>query len=203
MTFDDGYASDSEYALPILTARGLRAHFFITVGRTGKIPGYMAWPEVRSLKDAGHIVGTHGWSHALLTHCSAKELDRELNASKKMLEDKLGIAVTTMSLPGGRYSRRVLAACQESGYTTVYTSEPRLETTFSAFTIGRVNVSSDRSANWIRALLQPRSGELSKLQRQYRIKNAAKVCLGDWAYEKLWATVAQQGTKTPTTADHT
>jgi peptidoglycan/xylan/chitin deacetylase (PgdA/CDA1 family) len=195
VTFDDGYASDSESALPILSARGLRAHFFITVGRTGKNPGYMGWPQVRSLSDAGHIVGTHGWSHALLTHCSAKELDREVNASRKLLEDKLGIAVTTMSLPGGRYNRRVLTACQEAGYTRVYTSEPRLETTVSAFTIGRVNVSSDRSVSWIRALLQPQSRELSKLQRRYSINKVTKVFLGDWAYEKLWAAVTRQGTE--------
>jgi Polysaccharide deacetylase len=203
VTFDDGYASDSEYALPMLSARGLCAHFFITVGWTGKISGYMGWPQVRSLMNAGHIVGTHGWSHALLTHCSAKELDRELNASRKLLEDKLGISVTTMSLPGGRYNRRVLAACQEAGYTRVYTSEPRLETPVSEFTIGRVNVSSDRSAMWIRALIQPQSSELLKLQRQYSIKKTARAFLGDWAYEKLWTTVTRPGTKTqvqPTTA---
>jgi Polysaccharide deacetylase len=203
VTFDDGYASDSEYALPILSARGLRAHFFITVGWTGKISGYMGWPQVRSLNDAGHFVGTHGWSHALLTHCSARELDRELSASRRLLEDKLGIAVTTMSLPGGRYNRRVLAACQEAGYTKIYTSEPRLETTASAFTIGRVNVSSDRSVSWVRALFQPQSKELSKLQRQYSIKKATKMFLGDWAYEKLWAAVNRQETETNPTADCT
>jgi peptidoglycan/xylan/chitin deacetylase (PgdA/CDA1 family) len=196
VTFDDGYASDWEYALPILSARGLRAHFFITVGWTGKIPGYMGWRQVQSLHDAGHVVGTHGWSHALLTHCSAKELDHELNGSRKLLEDKLGIAVTTMSLPGGRYNRLVLAACQEAGYTKVYTSEPRLETTPSEFTIGRVNVSSDRSVSWIRALLQPQSRVLSNLQRQNSIKKTARVFLGDWAYEKLWAAVTRQGTET-------
>ena len=195
VTFDDGYASDSEYALPILRARGLRAHFFITAGLTGKIPGYMGWSQVRSLQDAGHIIGAHGWSHTLLTHCSAKELDNELNASRKLLEDKLGIAVTTMSLPGGRYNRRVLAACQEAGYARVYTSEPRLETTDSAITIGRVNVSSDRSVGWIRALLQPQSKALSKLQRQYSIKKTAKAFLGDRIYEKLWAVVTRQGTE--------
>jgi peptidoglycan/xylan/chitin deacetylase (PgdA/CDA1 family) len=203
ITFDDGYASDSEYALPMLNARGLCAHFFITVGWTGKIPGYMGWQQVRSLIEAGHIVGAHGWSHALLTHCSAKELDSELNASRKLLEDKLGILVTTMSLPGGRYNRRVLAACEEAGYTKVYTSEPRFESPVSKLTIGRVNISSDRSARWMRALLQPQGRELSKLQRQYGIKRTAKVFLGDWAYEKLWAAMTRSGTKTqvqPTTA---
>jgi len=180
----------------MLSVRGLCAHFFITVGWIGMIPGYMGWPQVRSLIDAGHIVGAHGWSHALLTKCSAKELDRELNASRKLLEDKLGIAVTTMSFPGGRYNGRVLAACQEAGYTRVYTSEPRLETTVSAFTVGRVNVSSHRSADWIFGLLQLRSRELINLQRQYHIKTTARTILGDRLYDKLWAVVTRKGTET-------
>jgi peptidoglycan/xylan/chitin deacetylase (PgdA/CDA1 family) len=41
ITFDDGHASDFEFALPILNARGLIARFFITAGWTGRRPGYM------------------------------------------------------------------------------------------------------------------------------------------------------------------
>jgi hypothetical protein len=44
---------------------------------------------------------------------------------------------------------------------------------------------------------------LSKLQRQYSIKKATKMFLGDWAYEKLWAAVNRQETETNPTADCT
>jgi peptidoglycan/xylan/chitin deacetylase (PgdA/CDA1 family) len=197
-TFDDGNASDFEYALPVLVSRMLRARFFITVGKIGKTRGHMGWPQVRSLSDAGHMIGAHGWSHALLTHCSARELDLELTGSRKMLEDKLGIPITSMSLPGGRYNGRVLAACQAAGYTQVYTSVPQLQTASSEFTVGRVNVSAQRSADWIFALLQPRSRELAKLRRQYGIKRAFRMFLGDRAYEKLWSGITRRFSETET-----
>ena len=114
--------------LPILQSRGLTAQFFITVGWTGKKPGYMGWPELRALHESGQMIGAHGWSHTLLTHCSEKDLQTELSSARLTLEDKLGTSITTMSLPGGRYNRRVLAACQEAGYTQIYTSVPRAET---------------------------------------------------------------------------
>ena len=187
VTFDDGHISDFDYALPALLSRGLSARFFITVGWTGKKPGYMGWPELRALHESGQLIGAHGWSHALLTRCAPGDFDVELRKAKSVLEDKLGTSITTMSLPGGRYNRRVIAACREAGYTQVYTSVPRAEYEPLGFTVGRLNVRGDWSAEWIRNLLQPGSRVLAKMARQYRIKAVAKTVLGDWLYEKLWA----------------
>jgi peptidoglycan/xylan/chitin deacetylase (PgdA/CDA1 family) len=189
VTFDDGHISNFEYALPVLQARGLTARFFITVGWTGKKPGYMGWRELRSLHESGQIIGAHGWSHTFLTHCAEKDMDTELRGARVMLEDKLGTSITTMSLPGGRYNRRVLAACGEAGYTHIFTSMPRAEVIPSGFLIGRLNVRRDTTLEWIQNALQPESCVLSRLERQYRIKAAAKVLLGDWVYERLWALV--------------
>ena len=111
----------------------------------------------------------------------------ELGKAKSVLEDKLGTPITTMSLPGGRYNRRVLAACREAGYTQVYTSVPRAEYEPLGFTVGRLNVRGDRSLGWIRNMLQPGSRALSNLERQYWIKTVAKAVVGDRLYEKLWA----------------
>jgi peptidoglycan/xylan/chitin deacetylase (PgdA/CDA1 family) len=188
-TFDDGFASDFDYALPILNSHGLRGHFFITPGWTGHRKGYIGWQQLKAICDAGHIIGAHGWSHTLLTHCSPSELDRELRLSRETLEDKLGVAITSISFPGGRYNRRVLAACRKAGYMRVFTSEPRIETTTSGFTVGRINVSADRPPKWIRALLQPHSTELATLRREYWIKRSVKGILGDWVYERIWNAV--------------
>ncbi len=187
VTFDDGHISNFDYALPALMSRGLTARFFITVGWTGKKPGYMGWQDLRSLQESGQQIGAHGWSHTLLTHCAPRDFDVELRKAKLVLEDKLGTSITAMSLPGGRYNRRVLAACRETGYTQVYTSVPRAEREPLGFTVGRLNVRRDVSLAWIRSVLQPGSRELSNLERQYRIKAAAKAVVGDRLYEKLWA----------------
>jgi hypothetical protein len=189
ITFDDGHISNLEYALPALQKRALKARFFITVGWTGKKPGYMGWQELRSLHQAGQVIGAHGWSHTLLTHCNEKDLLTELGTARLTLEDKLGAAITTMSLPGGRCNRRVLAACQQAGYTQIYTSIPKAEPEPPGQTIGRLNIRGDMTLEWITHLLQPGSRVLAGLERQYQMKATLKAVLGDHLYEKLWALV--------------
>jgi peptidoglycan/xylan/chitin deacetylase (PgdA/CDA1 family) len=187
VTFDDGHISNFEFGLPVLQSRAIKASFFITVGWTGQKQGYMGWQELRALQQAGQRIGAHGWSHALLTHCNPSELHRELVDARLTLEDKLGTSITTMSLPGGRYNRRILAACQEAGYTRIFTSIPRAEPDPSGPIVGRLNIRGDMSLEWITKLLQPASNLLDGLERQYQIKAAAKSLLGDRLYEKVWA----------------
>jgi len=187
VTFDDGHISNYDYALPILQSRGVTARFFITVGWTGKKAGYMGWPELRSLHESGHAIGAHSWSHALLTHCTQKDLYKELSGARLTLEDNLGTQVTAMSLPGGRFNRRVLAACVDAGYKQIYTSEPKAEEDPLGLMVGRLNVLGDMTLEWIRSVLQHESDELASLERRYRINAAAKRILGDWLYEKFWA----------------
>jgi peptidoglycan/xylan/chitin deacetylase (PgdA/CDA1 family) len=189
LTFDDGHRSDVEIAAPILQARGLTARFFITAGWTGTKTDYMGWAELRSLHEAGHAIGAHGWSHKLLTHCGDRELKTELSKSRLTLEDKLGSSVVTMSLPGGRSNRRVLAACAAAGYTQVYTSEPRAESLPLGATVGRLNILGNMQPEWIATLFEPDGRVLAGLGRRYRMKAAAKKLLGDRLYARLWALV--------------
>jgi peptidoglycan/xylan/chitin deacetylase (PgdA/CDA1 family) len=187
ITFDDGHVSNLELAAPILHSRDMTAHFFITVGWTGKKPGYMNWAELQSLQQAGHTIGAHGWTHTLLTHCSDLELEKELRDARQTLEDKLGTSITTMSLPGGRYNRRVLTACEQAGYTEIYTSIPRAESLPLGTAIGRLNIRGDMQPDWITRLFEPDGKLLDSLGKQYRRKEAAKKLLGDRLYAKLWA----------------
>ena len=194
VTFDDGHISNSEFALPILQSRGLKAQFFITVGWTGKKAGYMNWPELRAIHQGGQLIGAHGWTHTLLTHCSAKDLETELGTARLTLEDKLGTSITTMSLPGGRYNRRVITACQEAGYTEIYTSIPRAETMPLGPMIGRLNIRGNMSLEYVAKVLQQDGDLLPNLERQYQIKATAKTLLGDRLYERLWALLNRRET---------
>jgi hypothetical protein len=187
ITFDDGHISNFEFGLPVLQSKTIKAWFFITVGWTGRRRDYMGWQELRGLHQAGQHIGAHGWSHVLLTHCSARELHTELVDARLTLEDKLGTSITTMSLPGGRYNQRVLTACREAGYTQIFTSIPKAEPEPAGPTVGRLNIRGDMSLEWITKVLQPGSNILSGLERQYQVKAAAKSLLGDRLYEKIWA----------------
>lgn len=191
ITFDDGHISNLELALPLLEAHAMRAHFFITVGWTGQKRGFMNWSELRTLLSSGQKIGAHGWSHTLLTHCSDAELEQELRIARLRLEDGIGAAVRTMSLPGGRSNRRVLEACRAAGYEHVFTSVPTTESRSFSFTIGRMNISGDLETNRLARFFDPQSDALMRLNRKHRIKEAAKRALGDQLYSRLWSVLVR------------
>lgn len=186
ITFDDGHISNLKLALPILESQNLTATFFITVGWTGRKPGYLGWQDLKVLLASGQKIGAHGWSHSFLTECSHVELERELLASRLMLEDKLGVEISTMAFPGGRYNRRVVAACKEAGYQRVYTSVPEPEKRYSPYLVGRVNARSEMTIEDVRDLMLPHSKSLRSLKRLYYAKGIAKILLTNRLYDRLW-----------------
>jgi peptidoglycan/xylan/chitin deacetylase (PgdA/CDA1 family) len=192
ITFDDGHISNITLAAPLLTARGISATFFITVGWTGVKPGYMDWPDLHALHKSGFAIGAHGSSHTLLTHCTPHQLESELVRPRLTLEDKLGAPITLLSLPGGRSNQRVLAACAAAGYTHIYTSTPKPEPLPFGLTLGRLNIRGDMQPDSIAHLLEPGSRALARIARTHRLKTSAQSLLGDRLYARLWALANRQ-----------
>lgn len=112
LTFDDGYQSVHEHALPLLQRFGLTATVFVPVGADG-CPPRLEGREmldangIRALRSAGIHVGAHTVSHRDLTRLSDDQLEAEVRNSKAFLEDVLGEQVTTFCYPYGRHDRRV------------------------------------------------------------------------------------------------
>jgi peptidoglycan/xylan/chitin deacetylase (PgdA/CDA1 family) len=127
ITFDDGEQSQYHNVLPLLAEYGIKATYFVTPGLIGTSAKFLGWDELRALQVVGHSIQSHGWSHKFLTFCSEAELAHELRESKQSLEDTLGSAVEEISVPGGRWDRRVVQACAAAGYRRVYVSEPWVE----------------------------------------------------------------------------
>src|SRR5438445_7389547 len=89
MTFDDGHESNLALALPLLQEFGSRATFFVTVDWIGT-SGYLTWPQVRTLADAGMEIGSHSMTHRPPSTLSSAELSVELRESKMRIEDRVG-----------------------------------------------------------------------------------------------------------------
>ena len=189
ITFDDGHLSNFDQAMPSLADADLQARFFITAGWTGQRPEYMSWNQLREVAQAGHSIGAHGWSHRLLTHCSDVEMETELGRARAMLQDRLGLSITSISLPGGRFDKRVLAACRRHGYTQIFTSIPRVEALPSTEIVGRLNLRSDARREWLESVLASPTGPIRRIERQYRLKTIAQRIMGDTLYAKVWARV--------------
>jgi peptidoglycan/xylan/chitin deacetylase (PgdA/CDA1 family) len=192
VTFDDGHISQFQNAIPVLEAESVKAIFFITAGWTGSRNGYMSWSELSELSALGHDVQAHGWSHALLTHCSSQELDEELKRSKCELENHLGKKVDALSAPGGRWNSQVLEACARVGYERIFTSDPWIvqEDRSGLEVLGRWMVTNNMNEHRIGNMLD---GKGVRIQRaKYLVKETAKKVLGDRIYQSVWRSLSRK-----------
>jgi len=187
ITFDDGEQSQLHNALPLLAEYGFKATYFVTPGLIGTAAKFLGWDDLRTLRAAGHSVQSHGWSHKFLTFCSEVELAHELRASKQSLEGNLGTSVEEISVPGGRWNRRVLQACAAVGYKRVYISDPWVETEISGMKIiGRFMVRRTTAIAELEKIVAKDPGTLLKLRLRSQLRESVVSMLGDSLYHRLW-----------------
>lgn len=129
ITFDDGFHSCVDYALPILQARNFTAVFFLVAGLMGSQSEWLGpelgftfplidWATARQLKQWGFQCGAHTLSHPRLAEIAADRCQVELAAARQQLADQLGYAVYHLAYPYGSYNATVRALAAEAGYQT-------------------------------------------------------------------------------------
>jgi len=121
LTFDDGYTSHFEIVTSLLLRYRFSGTFFIPVGRIGR-KGHLTWEQLRKLVFLGMEIGSHGMTHRPLTSLSREEVEEELTASKRLLEERLGVSVRALAAPGGFWNAQVAEAAQRAGYDAVWVS---------------------------------------------------------------------------------
>ena len=208
VTFDDGYRSNVDIALPILDEFGIRATFFVLAGPLGRSGGGLCWQLVRSIADAGHRIASHGWQHRLLTSCSETELREELYASRQEIESRLGRPVLAISAPGGRWNRRVALAAAAAGYHELYHSDPWASPIQIAglSVSGRIMMTQAMSSDALARLLASSPTQRYVRRLQGLAKHQIRQLIGDRRYHQLWCKLSHcesQGfaIHLPTTSD--
>jgi peptidoglycan/xylan/chitin deacetylase (PgdA/CDA1 family) len=190
ITFDDGEQSQFRHALPLLEERGISATYFINPGLVGTEQKFLTWAQLRELRAAGHSVQSHGWSHKFLTLCDDQDLALELAASKEGLEDKLGSAVEEISVPGGRWDRRVIDACARAGYKRVYVSDPWIAAEISGVkVIGRFMVRRTTTLAELKKIVQREKRALWMLKMRSQLRQRVIGLVGDSMYHRIWCSV--------------
>ncbi len=125
VTFDDGYASFLEHALPILRQRSLTATLYLT---SGWLEGgtaepvakpherFLSWGDVPDIAAEGIEVGTNSHGHFQLDTLDAPGLLYELLRSKSLIEDALGQPVRSLAYPEGYNSALVRRLARETQF---------------------------------------------------------------------------------------
>jgi peptidoglycan/xylan/chitin deacetylase (PgdA/CDA1 family) len=125
LTFDDGFADFHDAALPLLRRYGFTATLFVTTGwiangagtaARSRPPRMLSWSQLAEVAAAGVEVGAHSHHHAMLDQLTGNSLRQELEVSKAILEDRLGLPVTGLAYPFGYSNARVREAASAAGY---------------------------------------------------------------------------------------
>ena len=122
ITFDDGGTS-AETAAGLLEERGWRGTFFVTTDLIGT-NGFLTQSQLRDLDGRGHRIGSHSCSHPdVFRRLSRQTMRREWCQSRDVLQQLLGHAVTSASVPGGDCDAATIEEASSAGLTQVFTSE--------------------------------------------------------------------------------
>lgn len=135
LTFDDGYDDLYSELLPLAVEGGMKPLVFLVGDRSCTTNVWdhtrglrqrqlLTIEQIREMHRHGVDFGSHSWSHPWLPNVSDEELRKQVNDSKRSLEDLLGCAVDSFAYPFGGVDQRVRAAVAEAGYCLAFTTLP-------------------------------------------------------------------------------
>jgi peptidoglycan/xylan/chitin deacetylase (PgdA/CDA1 family) len=157
-TFDDGYHSFMDTALPRLEEYQCPSVMFVPTAYIGARNGWdegsepdepiCDWEDLRELVRRGVSIQSHAESHRQFSSLDPRAVDREITASKSALEDGLGVPISTLAFPygdGGSTGQRVGHALRRAGYRAacLYKGGPLLVPTPDRFRLTRIAVGPD------------------------------------------------------------
>src|SRR3984885_1375605 len=116
LTFDNGYASQYENALPILKRLGWVGNENIQLTGLPPSQGGLSDAQVRGLIGAGWELDTQGISHADLITLDPAELSYQVATARKILQKRYDVPVNWFCYPSGHYDATVIAAVKAAGF---------------------------------------------------------------------------------------
>ena len=169
LTFDDGFASIFEHALPVLRRYGLPATVFLVAGTLSDDPRAVDWldrppaggppatldrDQLLEMREAGIRFGSHGFSHADLTQLDDDACASDLVESRGLLEDLFGEPIPFLAYPRGRHDTRVRRVARSSGYSHAFALPERREPA-GRYSWPRVGVYADNGVGTLRLKADP------------------------------------------------
>ncbi len=143
LSFDDGWKSIYQNAIPILNNAGIKSSQYIITERFD-FPAYMNESEVLAVYNAGHEIGSHTETHRDLTIISQVEAKEEIEGSRDTLIS-LGITpVSTFAYPFGSYNGAIKGMVSNAGYLAARSSDGGLNEKLDAdlYALKRIPVDS-------------------------------------------------------------
>jgi peptidoglycan/xylan/chitin deacetylase (PgdA/CDA1 family) len=126
LAFDDGYLDTFEVAVPTLRELGFTATVFVVAGLVGQRSMWdagkcctaplMDWAHLEQLLRWGFSIGSHTLTHPELRFLQPDDARFEIERSRYVLEDCLGVPITTFCYPFGEWNETSYRIVRAAGY---------------------------------------------------------------------------------------
>jgi len=138
LTFDDGLCNNWTNACQILSKYNMKGTFFIPTAyiresrQAPKAPemfpyqdtAMLSWSDLQEMARAGFEIGTHSHTHVIIAKHDRERAIEEITRPKKILEEKLGIAIRSFAYPKGHsdsFAEWTRDLLREAGYSVACT----------------------------------------------------------------------------------
>lgn len=115
LTFDDGpSARHTKEILALLNEYDAKATFFVIGENAERHPDLIC-----EIKENGHEIGNHSYSHAYISKISAEKMIKEIERTEKILTELTGEKPVLFRPPGGICGDEALCGIEKLGYRSV------------------------------------------------------------------------------------
>ncbi|MGH9557033.1 MAG: polysaccharide deacetylase family protein [Terriglobales bacterium] len=94
------------------------------VGPENDMDRMLSWDQARIMSKAGIDFGAHSLNHPLLTYESADAVERQVQGSKRAIEENLRQTVSAFAYPNGDWNHQVREAVRQLGFACAFTTQP-------------------------------------------------------------------------------
>lgn len=177
ITFDDGYASVYDNALPILHEKNISPLIYLNTGWIGhqnrkraherfghyESEYFLTWTEVQRLSECTWDIGSHAINHFDFSKLDGQMMAKELSHSKEVIEAQIRRPCLHFSYPWGKYTKKAAQAVQDAGYqSAVSVRHAPVRSDSPLFALPRINIA-----------------------RHYSFKDFKTIMIGKWDYLNL------------------
>jgi len=124
LTFDDGFRSAHDVALPVLAELGMTATVFLSTGSDSPASGrarlpsidareMLSWDEIRRMCEEVFDPAVHTMTHPDLSRLGDDQVRAEITGAKCIVDRELSRTTDLFAYPFGRYNRAVRAGVAE------------------------------------------------------------------------------------------
>lgn len=147
ITFDDGFISVYERAVPIMREYGIKGNILLPTKYIEEHdPRFMSWEQLREVCESGDFsVAAHTHSHADIRTLDDSRMKSETETSRKAIQKHLRIDPKSFCMPFGKYDRSSLKLLKKHGkYSYIFASYYGLaaESSLTKKLIPRIGVSN-------------------------------------------------------------